>query len=166
MFLATFVLVSVDGEHDGLQEGIDFGHGDEATEMSDVTGFGLEEEEQVAIFLGFVVVGEETLLGVCRVVQMTGDFILLYHLMSISLYICCKSQGAYLFQRHAVLDQKSYPRIQITDIFFEDEILFGLGGDFCFQIAKITLSWVARSIADCAGATGFFPGRLTSRQII
>lgn len=47
--------------------------------MSDVTGFGLEEEEQVAIFLSFVVVGEETLLGVCSVVQMAGDFVLLYY---------------------------------------------------------------------------------------
>lgn len=45
--------------------------------MGDVTGFGLEEKEQVAVFLGFVVVRKETLLGVCRVLQMAGDFILL-----------------------------------------------------------------------------------------
>ena len=42
-----------------------------------MTRFGLEEEEQVAVFLSLVIVGEETLLRVCGIIQMTGNFILL-----------------------------------------------------------------------------------------
>jgi hypothetical protein len=45
MLLATLVLVSVDGEHDSLEEGIDFGHGNKSAKMSDVAGFGLKEEK-------------------------------------------------------------------------------------------------------------------------
>jgi hypothetical protein len=38
MFFTTFVLVSVDGEHDGLQQGVNLCHGDQATQMCNVPG--------------------------------------------------------------------------------------------------------------------------------
>ena len=77
MFLPTLVLVAVDGEHDRLQQRVDLGHGDETAEVSDVTGFGLQEEEQVPILLGLIVAGEESLLHVGGVVQVVGHLVLL-----------------------------------------------------------------------------------------
>jgi hypothetical protein len=77
VLLATLVLVSVDGEHDGLKKGIDFGHGDQSAEVSDVAGFGLQEEEKVAVLLSSLVVREEPFLGVCGVIEVAGDFVLL-----------------------------------------------------------------------------------------
>ena len=37
MLLATFVLVSVDCEHDGLQERVDLGHGDQPAKVCNVS---------------------------------------------------------------------------------------------------------------------------------
>lgn len=39
----------------------------------------MEEEEQVAIFLGLLIVGKEPLLEVCGIFQVTGNFVLLRH---------------------------------------------------------------------------------------
>lgn len=77
MLFTTFVLVTVDGEHDRLEEGVDFRHGNETTQVGDMTRFGLEKEEQIAIFLSFLVVGEETLLGINSFVEVICNFILL-----------------------------------------------------------------------------------------
>ena len=92
--------------------------------MSDVTGFGLEEEEQVSVFLGLVVVGEEAFLGV-DVVEMAGDFILLGGEVQRPFYFFFfhRTRRPYLFQSHAVLNQQGYPRIQVSHIFFEDKVL-------------------------------------------
>lgn len=62
MLLTTLVLISVDCEHDCLKEGIDFGHCDEATKMGDMAGFGLQQEEEIAIFLCLFVIWEEAFL--------------------------------------------------------------------------------------------------------
>ena len=91
--------------------------------MRDVTGFGLEEEEQVSVFLGLVVVGEEAFLGV-DVVEMAGGFILLEEFS----YFCHRMRRIqdgipYLFQSHAILNQQGYPRIQVSHIFLEDKVL-------------------------------------------
>ena len=51
MLLPRLVLIPVEREHDRLEEDVDFGHGDESTEGSDVTRFGLEEEKQVSVGL-------------------------------------------------------------------------------------------------------------------
>jgi hypothetical protein len=40
-------------------------------------GFGLEQEQEIAIFLRLLVIGEETLLGIDVIIQTTGDFVLL-----------------------------------------------------------------------------------------
>jgi hypothetical protein len=77
MLLTTLVLVSVDCEHDGLEQRIDFGHGDETTEMRNVSRLGLQEEQQVAVLLCLVVVREEALLQFHALFEMACDFILL-----------------------------------------------------------------------------------------
>ena len=77
VFFATLVLVSVDCEHDSLQQGINLSHGDESAKMGNVTWFGLEEEQQVAVFLRLLVVGKEAFLEFEAVCKVVGDFILL-----------------------------------------------------------------------------------------
>jgi len=77
VFLATFVLVSVDCEHDGLEKGVDFRHGHKTAQVGNVSGFGLEEEEQIAVFLRLFVVGEEALLQLQAFGKVVGDFVLL-----------------------------------------------------------------------------------------
>lgn len=64
MLFTTFVLVSVNSEHDGLQQGIDLGHGDQSAQVGDVAGLGLQQEQEIAVLLGSFVVREETFLGV------------------------------------------------------------------------------------------------------
>ena len=51
MLFSRFVLVTVEGEHDGLEEGVDFAERDEATQGSNVPGLGLEQKEQVRVLL-------------------------------------------------------------------------------------------------------------------
>lgn len=78
MLFATLVLIAVDGEHDRLQQRIDFGHADEPAEMCDVSRLGLEEEKQIAVLLHFLVVWEEAFLNFGRVFEMTSHLIALY----------------------------------------------------------------------------------------
>lgn len=80
VLFTALVLVSVDCEHDCLEEGVDLGHGDEAAEVGNVSGLGLEEEEEVPVFLRLVVVGKEALLQVEAFFEVAGDFILLREL--------------------------------------------------------------------------------------
>jgi hypothetical protein len=42
-----------------------------------MTRLRLEKEEQVAIFLSFLIVGKETLLGINGFVEVTSNFVLL-----------------------------------------------------------------------------------------
>lgn len=125
MLFAALILVAVDGEHDRLEEGIDLGHGDQATEMRNVSRLGLEEEEQIPVFLRLLVVREEALLQIGRILEMARDFILLYvgqHEGGVWWGV----SSAYLLQRHAILNQQGDPRIQISDILLQHEILLGL----------------------------------------
>ena len=62
MLFAAFVLVTIDREHDGLQERIDLCHSDKPTKVRDVARLGLQEEEEIPIFLLFLVIGEEAFL--------------------------------------------------------------------------------------------------------
>ena len=50
--------------------------------MGNVSGLGLQEEEEVAVFLCFVIIGEEALLKISRIFQMACDFILLILLLA------------------------------------------------------------------------------------
>jgi hypothetical protein len=47
VLFSRFVLISVEGEHDSLEEGIDFAEGDQSTQSCDMSRFGLKEEEQI-----------------------------------------------------------------------------------------------------------------------
>ena len=51
MLFPTFVLVPVEGEHDGLEEGVNFGQADETAEGGDMTRLGLEEKEEIGVLL-------------------------------------------------------------------------------------------------------------------
>jgi hypothetical protein len=77
MLFSALILVSVDCEHDCLQQRIDLGHGDEPTQMRNVPRFGLEEKEQVAVLLCLFVVGEEAFLQFEAVCEVVCDFVLL-----------------------------------------------------------------------------------------
>lgn len=107
MLFAAFVLVAVDGEHDRLQQSIDLGHGNQPTEMCNVPGLRLEQEQQVSVFLRLLIVGKEALLQLGSFVEVTCDFVLLGTVspgvVSQMLY------HTYLLQRHAVLNQQCYP---------------------------------------------------------
>lgn len=46
--------------------------------MGDVSRFGLEEEQQVSVFLGFVVIGEVSFLEIQGVFEVAGDLVLLH----------------------------------------------------------------------------------------
>jgi hypothetical protein len=82
--------------------------------MCDVSRFGLKEEKEIAVLLSFVVVGEETFLNVTSIFKMTSNFILL---SKVSMVLLKWAVMLYLFQCHAILDQQSYSRVQITNIF-------------------------------------------------
>jgi hypothetical protein len=77
MLFTTLVLVSVNGEHDCLEQGVDLGHGDQTAQVGDVTRFGLQEEQKIAIFLGSFVVGEESLLWIGGIIKVARNFVLL-----------------------------------------------------------------------------------------
>ncbi len=78
MLLTTFVLISVDSEHDGLEQRIDLSHGNESAQVGNVSWLGLEQEEQVAVFLCLFVVGEEAFLQFEAVFEVAGYFVLLH----------------------------------------------------------------------------------------
>jgi len=77
MLLAALVLVAINGKHDCLQERVNLGHGDQTAEVRNVSRFGLKQEQQVAVSLCFVVVGERSLLHFGRIFEMTCNFVLL-----------------------------------------------------------------------------------------
>ena len=58
MLFTALILVSVDCEHDGLQQLVNLCQRDQATKMSDVSRLGLEQEQEIAIFLCLLIVGE------------------------------------------------------------------------------------------------------------
>lgn len=106
--------------------------------MGNVSGFGLEEKQQVAVFLSLFVVGEEAFLEFDAVRKVICDFILL-HTQSVSdtrvyayVYMCLGvgTEGlegeTHLFQCHAVLNEQGYPRVEISHILFENKVLLGL----------------------------------------
>lgn len=47
--------------------------------------------------------------------------------------------NAYLFQSHAILNQQSYPRVEVSDIFLEYEVLLRLGRDLGLQLSEYLL---------------------------
>lgn len=78
MLFSTFVLVSVDREHDRLEKRIDFGHGHQSAQVCDVTGLRLEEKQQVSVLLSLLIIRKETLLQFGRIIEVAGNFVLLF----------------------------------------------------------------------------------------
>lgn len=62
MLFTAFVLITIDREHDCLKERINLGHRNESAEMRDVLRFGLQQEQEIAVFLCLLVVGKHPLL--------------------------------------------------------------------------------------------------------
>lgn len=77
MFFTRFVLVSVEGEHDSLEEGVNLGEGDEATEGGDMAWLCLEEEEEISVRLQLAIIGEQAVGGV-GFFQVFSDLTLLF----------------------------------------------------------------------------------------
>ena len=46
--------------------------------MRNISRFGLEKEEQVAVLLSLLIVGKEALLKICSIFKMTRDLVLLW----------------------------------------------------------------------------------------
>jgi hypothetical protein len=128
MLFATLVLVSVDGEHDRLEQRIDLGHGHQTAEVRNVSRLRLQEEHEVAVFLGLVVVREGALLHISGIFEMARDFVL-------------------FLEGHSVLDQEGDSRVKVADILLEHEVLLGLGGDFGLELAQDLLGWRVTSSA-------------------
>lgn len=69
----------------------------------------------------------------------------------------------HLFQSHTVLDEQSYPRVEIPDVLLEHEILLRLAGYFRFVVALGLLGWFGLS-NNCKSKGEL--GKPTSCQII
>ena len=89
--------------------------------MSNVPRFGLEEKEEVSIFLGSFIIRKESLLEIRGILEMTCNFILLGP--PISDFQSRTPLPTYLLQRHAILYKQCYPRVQIADVLLEHEVL-------------------------------------------
>ncbi len=77
MFFSALILVTVNGEHDCLQQRIDFGHGNKSTEVGNMSRLGLQEKQEISVFLCLVVVGKEAFLHVSCIFEVAGNFVLL-----------------------------------------------------------------------------------------
>ena len=64
MLFSAFVLIAVNGKHDGLQQRVNFRHCDQSTQVRNVSWFGLEEEQEVTVSLCLLVVGKEAFLKI------------------------------------------------------------------------------------------------------
>ena len=98
--------------------------------MRNVPWFGLEQKQQVAIFLCLFVIWEKPFLEFKAVCEMVCDFVLL-RVSSVSSTYTRKTMETHLLQRHAILDEECYPRVEISHILFQNEILLGLGRNLC-----------------------------------
>jgi hypothetical protein len=63
----------------------------------------------------------------------------------------------YLFQRHAVLDQQRYPRVEIAHVFFEDEVLLRLRRDLGLEFAQYLLGCLQLAAAAHHGTRASIP---------
>jgi hypothetical protein len=77
MLFSALILVPIDREHDGLEERVDLGHCDETAEVCNVARLGLEEEQQISVFLRLLIVGEEAFLDLCRLVHVARHLLAL-----------------------------------------------------------------------------------------
>ena len=81
----------------------------------------MEQEEQVAVALCPLVVGEVAFLDICRIFHVTRHLFSLFKRLEPNAET--RSSAAYLFQSHAVLDEQGYSRIEVSHILLQDEVL-------------------------------------------
>jgi hypothetical protein len=132
--------------------------------MGDMPGLGLQEEEEVSIFLRFLVVGEKPFLEVGGIFEVIRHFVLLPRALT-QLSRLAGGTTSHLFQRHPVLDQQRNPRIQIPHIFLQHEILFRLARNLGFVIALNVLGYAVVSCRPSSGPDAPFSPRARSSSI-
>lgn len=54
--------------------------------------------------------------------------------------------NTYLVQSHPILNKESNTRVKVTNVSFQNEVLFRLGRDLSLEIAKTLLSYVSKTI--------------------
>lgn len=79
MLFSALILIAVDCEHDCLEQRVALRHTHEAAKVCNVSRLGLEEEEQVAVFLHLLVVREEALLDFVCAFEVASHFFALYN---------------------------------------------------------------------------------------
>lgn len=60
----------------------------------------------------------------------------------------------YLFQCHAILNQQCNPRVEVSDIFFEDKVLLGLARNLGFVVPLYLLGFplISKGLLRCIAA--------------
>ena len=101
MFFPTLVLITVECEHHGLEQSIDFCKADKAAKSSNMSGLRLQQEEEIGILLQFSVIRVVPFCGI-HLFQRPLDFTLLIYLFRIDQNR--QRQITYLIQCHAVLN--------------------------------------------------------------
>jgi hypothetical protein len=81
MLFSTFILITINGKHDGLQKGINLRHGDQSTQMRNMSWLALQQKQQIPILLGLFIIWKRSLLNLSRLIKMTSNFFSL-HLIS------------------------------------------------------------------------------------
>jgi hypothetical protein len=135
MLFSAFILVSIEGEHDGLKEGIDFGQADKTTECCDMARLRLEEEEEVGVLLEFALVWEVT-FGRVYLLEMLLDFSLLWWgRQNYKYWMDRERKETNFVESHTILYEESYPLIKVAYIALQDKVLLGLRWDTGFKVS-------------------------------
>jgi hypothetical protein len=143
MLFTALVLVAVDGEHDRLQQRIDFGHADEPAEVSNVFRLGLEKEKQIAVSLHFFVVWEEAFLHFGRVFEMASHLVTLYTLRQIEALelggngnVCTSSSAMRFWMSKAIRESRYRTSFSSTKFFFDCDDIFAFSSRSVFWAIK------------------------------
>jgi hypothetical protein len=124
MFFSAFVLVTIQSEHDGLKESVDFSEANKAAKGGNMARFGLEEEKKIGVLLKSAFI-RELAFGRIHFLEMLLNFTLLISWMNFGL-LRRGGGETYFIESHAILNEESYPLIKVTNITLQDEILLGL----------------------------------------
>ena len=144
VLFSALVLIAIDGEHDRLQQRVDFGHADEPAEVRNVSRFGLEEEKQVAVYLHFLVIWEEAFLDISRVFEMAGDLVALCirrQNEALQLQSGPTSSSAMRFWMSKAIRESRYrTSFSSTKFFFDCDDIFALSSRNVFWAVKGAVS--------------------------
>ena len=135
MLFSTFVLISVEREHDRLQERVDLGEGDKTAEGGDVAGLRLEEEEEVGVLLQLAVVGVVAFLLV-DFFEVSFNFVLLPARSNTN---DGGGRGTHFVKSHAILDEERDTRVEVAHVALEHKVLLALRRYPRLELAKTFL---------------------------